>query len=363
LLTMLHAKPDLIVHSKEPLNAEPRLDRLRENFITPQRLFYVRSHGTIPRLDAATHRLSVRGKVAIPLDLSMDEARQRFARRHVTAVLQCAGNRRADMLRVKPVSGDPWQPGAIGNAEWSGAALADVLRAAGVDEASGLHVAFSCLDDIDLEGEQFRFGASIPMAKAMSPEVLLAYEMNGEALAPEHGFPLRVVTPGYAGVRSPKWLAAITVQDAPSDNHMQQRDYKLLPPDVTKETVDWSKGMTINDMPLNSAIFEPAPHAALKAGKTTVRGYAIATKRQVVRVDISVDDGRSWSQAALEPHAEAPWSWVFWQAEVELPAGEHEVVARAWDSAGQTQPALPDDIWNFKGYLSAAWHRVRVKAG
>jgi sulfite oxidase len=362
-LTMPDIEPKLIVHTSEPLNAEPPLDVLRKHFMTPQRFFYVRSHGNIPKLDAASHRLSVRGKVAAPLDLSMDEMRQRFARHSVTAVLQCAGNRRADLLQVKPVSGDPWQPGAIGNVEWGGVALADVLRAAGADVAPECHLAFSCLDDIDLEGERFRFGASIPMAKAMSPDVLLAFEMNGEALAPEHGFPLRVVTPGYAGVRSPKWLASITVQDAPSDNHMQQRDYKLLPPDVTKANVDWSKGMTINDMPLNSAICEPAPHAALKPGKTVLRGYAIATDRQVVRVDVSADGGRNWQQAALERHDELPWAWLFWQAELELPAGEHQLVVRAWDSAGQTQPALPDDIWNFKGYLSAAWHRVPVKAG
>lgn len=358
---MLQSKPDLIVHSVEPLNAEPPLDRLRESFVTPQRFFYVRSHGNIPDLDAASHRLAVRGRVAMPLDLSMDELRTGFRQRSVTAVLQCAGNRRADLLQVKPVSGDPWQAGAIGNAEWTGASLADVLRAAGAEEASGLHVAFSCLDDIALEGKLFRFGASIPMSKAMSPDVLLADQMNGAALAPEHGYPLRVVSPGYAGVRSPKWVAMITVQATPSDNHMQQRDYRLLPPDVTQENVDWSKGMTINNMPLNSAICSPLPHAALKPGMAVVRGYAIATAREVIRVDVSANDGRHWSQATLEHHAEAPWAWVFWQAELELPVGEHRLVVRAWDSAGQTQPALPDDIWNFKGYLGAAWHRVPVK--
>lgn len=362
MLTMFHTKSDLVIHSKEPLNAEPPLARLRENFITPQQIFYVRSHGNIPRLDAARHKLTVNGKVTIPLNLSMDELQTRFPKRQVAAVLQCAGNRRVDMQQVKPVSGDPWAAGAIGNAKWGGVALADVLRAAGADETPTLHVAFSALDDIDLEGEQFRFGASIPMTKALSSDVLLAFEMNGDALPPEHGFPLRVITPGYAGVRSPKWLAAISVQDKPSDNHMQQRDYRLVPPHVTKETVDWSKGMTINDMPLNSAICEPAAHAVLKAGKIVLRGYAIATERQVARVDVSINAGRNWSQAELESHPDTPWSWVFWQAELDLPAGEHELAVRAWDSAGQTQPVLPDDTWNFKGYLSAAWHRVRVTA-
>lgn len=363
MLDLFHSKPDLIVHSKEPLNAEPPLDRLRASYVTPRRDFYVRTHGTIPRLDAAAHRLRVGGRVATPLDLSMDDLRARFPRRTVMAVMQCAGNRRADMQQVRPVSGDPWAPGAIGNAEWAGVALADVLRAAGAEGGASLHVAFESLDDCEVEGERFRYAASIPMAKAMSPEVLLATEMNGEALAPEHGFPLRAVVPGFAGVRSPKWLQAVTVQDRPSDAKPQARDYKLFPPDVTKETADWDKGVTIYDMPLDSAICEPAPHAALKPGATTLRGYAVATARAIVRVDVSADGGRTWRQAELEHDPDAPWSWTFWQATLDLPEGERELAVRAWDSAGQTQPALPDDTWNFKGYLGASWHRIPVKVG
>lgn len=364
MFNLFHSKPDLIVHSEQPLNAEPPLDRLRATYITPQRDFYVRTHGDIPELDAAKHRLRVGGRVATPLDFGMDELRARFPRRTVTAVMQCAGNRRADMQQVHPVSGDPWAPGAIGNAEWAGAALADVLRAAGAEAGEALHIAFSSLDECESEdGERFRYEASIPMAKAMSPEVLLAYEMNGEDLAPEHGAPLRAVVPGFAGVRSPKWLVGITVQDKPSDGHVQARDYKLFPPDVTKETADWGKGVTIYDMPLNAAICEPAPHAKLKAGSTTLRGYAVATARAIVRVDVSADGGRTWHQAELEHDPEAPWSWTFWQATLDLPQGEHELAVRAWDSAGQTQPAAPDDTWNFKGYLSASWHRVPVKVG
>ncbi len=355
------SKPDLIVHSETPYNAEPPLDRLRAGMKTAQPNFYVRSHGNIPHLDAATHRLRVGGRVATPLDLSMAELRQRFPERSVTAVMQCAGNRRADMQPVRPTSGAPWAPGAIGNAEWTGVALADVLRAAGAETGAALHVAFDACDEVEMPNEgRFTYGASIPIAKALSPEVLLAFAMNGEPLALEHGFPLRAVVPGFAGVRSPKWLTAITVQDRPSDNHMQQRDYKLLPPDVTEQTVDWEKGLTIYDMPLNSAICEPAPHAKLTAGSTTLRGYAVATARAVARVDVSIDGGCIWRQAELEQDPAAPWSWTFWHATLDLPKGEHELAVRAWDSAGQTQPALPADIWNFKGYLSAAWHRVHV---
>jgi sulfite oxidase len=364
MFNLFQTKRDLIVHSEEPYNAEPPLAKLRSAFLTAQPDFYVRTHGNIPHLTEAGHRLYVGGQVRTPLDLSVAEMRDRFPRRSVTAVMQCAGNRRGDLQQVRPVSGNPWAAGAIGNAEWTGIALAELLRAAGAEGDPALHVAFTACDEVEMPGEgRFRFGASIPMAKAMSPEVLLVFDMNGEKLAPAHGFPLRAVVPGFAGVRSVKWLAGITVQDRPSDNHMQQRDYKLLPPDMTAETVDWTKGVTIYDMPLNSAICEPAPHATLKPGPATLRGYAIATAREIMRVDVSITGGRSWRQAELEHKPNTPWSWTFWQAVLDLPEGEHELAVRAWDSAGQTQPALPEDVWNVKGYLSAAWHRVAVRVG
>lgn len=355
------SKSGLIVHSEHPYNAEPPLRRLRAAFVTTQDDFYVRCHGDIPHLDERNHRLRIDGKVGTPLNLSMADLRERFPRRTVTAVMQCAGNRRADLRQVRPVAGEPWDCGAIGNAEWTGASLSEVLRAAGADESAALHVAFAACDEYQVEEGRFRYAVSIPLAKAMSPEVLLAYEMNGEALAPEHGFPLRAVVPGYAGVRSPKWLAAVTVRDGPADGHMQAREYKLFPPDVTKETAQWDQGVTIYDMPLNAAICEPAVNAQLRSGDNALRGYAMATARAIVRVDVSIDGGRNWCQAELEPHPASPWSWTFWKITLHLPKGEHELAVRAWDSAAQTQPALPDDTWNFKGYVNASWHRVRVR--
>lgn len=352
---------ELLVHSERPYNAEPPLARLRACFLTPQHEFYVRSHGEVPALDEAHHRLYVSGRVAHPLELSLEELRGRFAWRTVTAVMQCAGNRRAELGAVWPVSGDPWRGGAIGNAEWTGVALADVLRAAGVERDAHLHVAFEASDEVEQQGETFPYGVSIPLDKALSPEVLLAFEMNGEPLTPEHGYPLRAVVPGYAGVRSPKWLVGIDVRDKPSDTPLQHKDYKLFPPNVRPETADWEAGITINDMPLNSVICEPEAHARLPAGPTRVAGYAIATGREVVRVDVSPDGGRHWHQAELEPHPDSPWSWTFWHLTLALPRGQHELVVRAWDSAGQTQPARADDTWNFKGYLCAAWHRLPVE--
>ena len=358
----LKASDEMIVHSRAPYNAEPPLDRLRAAFVTPQKLLYVRSHGDIPDVDAASHRISVEGLVSQPSRFSVDELKHRFAPHTVRAVMQCAGNRRADMRHVRPVSGDPWAGGAIGHAEWTGVALRDVLGAAGCRDGEASHVAFEALDIATTAKGHAPYGVSIPLAKALTADVLLAYAMNGEELAPEHGFPLRVVVPGFAGVRSPKWLARIVVQDAPSQAFQQAEDYKLFPPDMREETQDLARGITIDEMPLNAAICVPSPGTKTRAGKVELRGYATATDRAVTRVDLSADGGRSWCQAEIEAHDASRWSWTFWHATLDLPPGEHELVVRAWDAAGQTQPSMPDDTWNFKGYLSAAWHRVRVTA-
>ncbi len=357
---LLNPKRALYVHSAKPLNAEPPLDRLRGDYLTDVADFYIRSHGDMPDLDGGTHTLRVTGQVARPFDFTVDDLKARFEPRTVVAVLQCAGNRRADLQSVERTTGDPWAPGAIGNAEWTGVALADVLHAAGAS-GEGLHVAFEGADTVDNEGaDNAPYGVSIPIRTAVSRDVLLVWAMNDQPLSREHGAPLRVVVPGHAGVRSTKWLREIRVQDQPSDAFQQAHDYLLFPPDMREATVDLSRGITINEMPLNSAICEPAPGATLARGSTMIRGYAMATDRAITRIDVSINGGRHWRQATIEEHGDARWGWTLWHTTLDIPAGEHELVVRAWDSAGQTQPAHPADIWNFKGYLSAAWHRIRV---
>ncbi|SDN81960.1 sulfite oxidase [Methylobacterium phyllostachyos] len=355
--SLTERKARLIVHGDRPYNAEPPLDRLRAAYRTRAGDFYVRCHGDVPEIDAETSRLTLDGAVDTPMDVSLDDLRGRFRTVTVTATLQCAGNRRADMRAVAPVSGDPWDGGAIGTADWTGVRLGDLLRAAGARTGTDRHVAFESHDVVD--GRPY--GVSIPLAKALAHDTLLAFAMNGEPLLPEHGFPMRAVVPGFAGVRSPKWLRRITVQDHPSDHPIQAGDYKLYPPDVTAETADPARGHTIDTLPLNAAICEPARGAVLGPGACRIRGYAVAGDRAVIRVDVSGDGGRSWIQAALEHAPDAPFAWTFWTAELDLPPGEHDLAVRAWDSAGQTQPALPDDVWNHKGYLCTCWHRVRVR--
>ncbi|GJD66842.1 Protein-methionine-sulfoxide reductase catalytic subunit MsrP [Methylobacterium frigidaeris] len=320
--SLAERKARLIVHGEAPYNAEPPLARLwASSYLTAADDFYVRSYGDLPEIDADAYRLHLGGAIPTALELSLDGLRSRYAEVTVTATMQCAGNRRADMWAVAPVSGDPWDGGAIGTADWTGVRLGDVLREAGIAEGADLHVAFESYDLV--EGRPY--GASIPLAKALAPGTLLAFAMNGAPLLPGHGFPLRAVVPGFAGVRSPKWLKRITVQDHPSDNPIQAEDYKLFPPDVTAETADPALGHTINTMPLNAVICEPARGAPLAAGSTrsaATRHRVIAPscvstsrvmaggpgrRRRLSTMRRHTSPGRSGRSTSISPRASMSW--------------------------------------------------------
>lgn len=361
MTALARAERNLIVRCTNPLNAETAPGKLIASFLTPQAHFYVRSHGPTPDL-AANHRIVVDGMVERPQSFSVADLRRAFPDRTVTATMQCAGNRRAHLQGVAKTSGDPWDVGAIGNAEWTGVALADVLAEAGIKDGT-LFVGTTGADEVDVDGENAPFGASIPIAKALMPDVLIAWAINGEPLAVEHGAPLRLVVPGYAGVRSAKWLTRIEVRDRPSDAPIQSKDYKLFPSSVTKEEAVWDRGLTIEEMPLNAAICSPEDNAHVPSGSCIIKGYAVAFGRPVSRVEVSANGGLDWVQAELIRKANAPWSWTQWRAAVDLSTGLHVLVVRAADGAGQMQPERPEAIWNFAGYLSTAWHRITVTAG
>jgi sulfite oxidase len=348
----------LIVWSEEPLNAETPAELLHRSAMTPNELFFVRSHGSIPELDPAAYRLSVRGLVAEPLTLSLTDLRQRFERVTLDAVLSCAGNRRSELAAIAPIPGQaPWGPGATGNARCGGIRLRDVLQAAGLDTGAA-HVALTGLDRCTEEGEVIPFGGSIPLTKALAPEVLIADEMNGTALPPAHGFPLRVVVPGYIGARSVKWLATITVQGQPSTNYFQARTYRLYPSRVRSETTP-EHGFSLGETPVNSVACQPGEGTVVTGPRVFVRGYAITGgTREIERVEVSLDKGVTFITARLLDGGQAG-AWRLWEAELELGPGPHELVVRAWDSAASTQPENAEGLWNLKGYINNAWHRVR----
>ncbi len=350
--------PDILVRQERPLNAGPTPEQLRRAFLTESSAFFVRNHGDVPMVERDLYRLTLGGLVRKPLKISLDEL-ERLSKVAVTATLQCAGNRREEMMAVKPIPNElGWGNEAVSTAEWKGVPLREILKAVEpLPEAK--HVAFAGLDETERHGHVFNFGGSIPLDKALSSEVLLAWEMNGEPLPPAHGAPLRVVVPGYIGARSVKWLSSITLQEQPSDNYFQAVAYRLFPPGVDHTNVDWDSGLMLGPFNVNSLILSPDQGQALAAGPVTVRGFAFAGEREVARVDVSTDGGRTWTVAEFGPE-HSRWAWRFWEARLDLPAGEHEIVCRAWDTAAQTQPEHPAQVWNFKGYMNNSWHRVRV---
>ena len=333
------------------------LDRL----VTPTDQFFTRSHGTIPRIDPAGWRLEVGGLVDRPTTFSLEDLLRAFPQREVTATLVCAGLRRSEFLALGPLPGElPWGPEPASTGRWTGVALADVLRAAGVGSRAR-HAQFTGLDEVERDGDRFGLGGSIDIGKELGGEVLLAHELNGAPLPVEHGFPLRAVVPGWIGARSVKWLGRITLSEAPSPNYFQSRAYRLQRAIDPERPRDVSAGEALAEVPLNAVIVEPAPDQTVHAGRVAVRGWALGSAGRAVReVELSADDGQTWARARITSEGPA-WTWAFWEGSVELAPGRRVLVARATDSAGAVQPATVGETWNVKGYNNNAWHRVAVR--
>jgi len=355
----LHGKrDDLIVYERDPFNAETGLGSLGTP-VTDTDAFYVRSHGSVPEIDSESWRLRVDGLVERELSLSLETLREAFRERTVTATLQCAGNRRAGLVAVREIPGEaPWGPGATGTASWTGIALADVLALA-APRGNASDVGFEGADPSPEATPPQRFGGSIPLDKASRREVLLAWAMNGQPLAPVHGAPLRAVVPGYIGARSVKWLERIELRSEPWSGYFQHVVYRLVPAEGTPGP---GVGMPLGLVALNSDVLSPRDEETVAAGPVEVRGYAFAGgDRYVARVDVSIDGAATWRQAELLDDL-GRWAWRHWRITLDLPPGDHEVLVRAWDSSAATQPEDEATLWNPKGYVNNARPRIRLRA-
>ena len=248
-------REDMIVHETEPYNAEPPRSALAGRLLTSIETFYARNHGRIPCIHPDAWQLRIDGLVEHPDTLSLMRLRTEFEHREVIATLQCAGNRRADLMAVRDIPGHAaWKAGAISTARWTGVSLADVLARAGLTPGAA-HVAFTACDVAPMARPPQPFGGSIPISKAVAGEVLLAWAMNGRLLPQIHGGPVRLVVPGYIGARSVKWVERITVQDHPSDNYFQAIDYRLLPAGADPELP--GEGLCLGPVALNADILTP----------------------------------------------------------------------------------------------------------
>lgn len=334
-------------------NAETRLEALDiDSYLTPTELFFVRNNSATPLIDAATWRLAIGGDaVAAPFSLSYDELLALPAHT-VTCYLECAGNGRSfyGELTGQPGEGTPWKLGAIGIAEWRGVPLAALLERAGV-RPSAVDVNVVGLDSPPIE-------RPIPIDVALQPDTLLATHMNGEPLPPDHGFPLRLMVPGWIGMGNVKWVGRIDVATERVYVEKNTTDYIMLGPDYPAEPP--ALGGRLDRQVVKSALMLPWP-AVLGAGRQTVRGLAWSPNGRIERVDVSLDGGRTFRPAELFgpnlPRAGTKWSFT-WDAA----PGELTITPRATDETGVTQPAAAEQTWNKLGYLFGAMvpHPVTV---
>ncbi len=334
-----------------PLNAETPLELLTD-YLTPNDLFFVRSHW-IPRMpDAKTWRLKIDGNVARPLSLSLAELKK-LPRVETTCVLQCAGNGRALHSPVLP--GVQWSYGAVGNARWAGVRVRDVLERAGINaNAKHLHL----FGSDDPPGKVPPFHRSIEMGKAMD-DCILAYEMNGAPLPQSHGAPLRMVVPGWAGDHWMKWLVRISASDKPQTGFYMDTAYRWpLKPGEPGVSFKPEEMRPVTEIAVKSNI-TTAPKVARVGVPIDIRGFAFSGAPDIARVEITDDDGAHWKAATLDvrhsAHAWRLWSFRYTPKR----AGIVKLAARATDSRNTAQPRTA--IWNQSGYLYNAWQSVSIE--
>jgi len=316
-------------------------------------MHYLLTHFDIPFVDASSWKLGIEGHVRDPVALGLDELRRR-PEVTVACTLECAGNSRA-RLSPRPLS-MPWLEEAVGTAEWTGTPLSPLLEEAGIEEAA-VEVLFTGLDrGIQGEVEQ-SYERSLPLEEALRPELLLAYEVNGQPLPPQHGFPLRLVVPGWYGMTHVKWLDRITVLTEPFEGFQQAHQYR-------KKQSEEDAGIPVTRILPRSLLIPPGipdfPGRArfLPQGPCLLEGRAWSGWGPITRVEVSVDGGSAWGEAALE-EAVGEFGWVRWTFDWEdVRPGEYELCSRASDAAGNSQPVEPE--WNYGGYINNAVQRVPV---
>jgi DMSO/TMAO reductase YedYZ molybdopterin-dependent catalytic subunit len=329
------------VVTQSPENSETPLADVH-GWVTPTRLFFVRNHFDVPQLDVGSWRLSVGGRVGRPLSLTWHELNE-LPQRSVLATLECAGNGRSFLAQKMP--GVPWGAGAVAHAEWSGVPLRDVLELAELaDEAVEIVGEGADVGSEADHPEPMHFARGVPREKALHRDTLLALRMNGEPLTPSHGFPLRLLVPGWYGVASVKWLTRLDASPTPFRGYFQTVKYTV------QRTVDGDRrSVPIREMAVKSEIVRPFAGEALSLGKQRVFGLAWAGEEPVAKVELSTDGGRSWREAEiLGPWV--PYSWTMWEAlwKVDEP-GEYQLLSRATSAGGQRQPTQYDPLNS--GYL------------
>jgi DMSO/TMAO reductase YedYZ molybdopterin-dependent catalytic subunit len=319
--------------------------------ITPTGMHYLLVHFDIPEVDAASWRLQISGLVARTLTLTLDEIRSRPAVA-MPVTMECAGNGRA-LMHPRPIS-QPWMGDAVGTAEWLGTPLRPLIEEAGVS-AETVEIVFTGADK-GVQGDvPHLYQRSLTLAEASRDEVLLAYEMNGAPLEPQHGFPLRLVVPGWYGMTSVKWLTMIEAIAEPFDGYQMVEAYRYTDSGGEPgEPVDLIRPRAlmippgIPDFLTRGRLVEP--------GTLRLTGRAWAGRTQIAQVEVSTDGGASWTDAALDAPI-GPSAWRGWSFGWDARPGRHVLRVRATDAQGNRQP---ESEWNLQGMGNNMCQRIDV---
>jgi sulfite oxidase len=380
---------ELLVHTLRPYNAEPPNHALC-HMITPETLHYRRTHTPVPLFsDIETEARVTIGfeedvAAGTAVSFSQPEIAAKFGETaDIACTLMCSGNRRSEYNNPEDgeTMGLPWRNGSISTARWQGCYLREVFASLGFTAENTLDRGYNF---VTLKGsEDYHISVPLDIVFSRTGDVTMAWKMNGQVLPRDHGYPLRMIVPGYVGARAVKWLAKVIISKEQTDGmHQRGIAYKQLAPNikaisaVTKQYIEDLP--PIDHVPVLSAICYPEPDQTVSPGqKITLKGYGYSgAGLAIIRVDVSVDGGKTWSQAEAikradatqKPRSKRAWAWSQWEATVTIPketpiGSTIKIVSKAVDDQYNQQPNDPKSIWNLRGILNTAWGNVTVKVG
>lgn len=334
--------PDLINHGSSfemPISGY-------DEFLTPNEMFFVRANGPFT-VDVAPEdwRLTITGLVGNELEFSIDDLKA-METQTITAWIECSGNSRGRFgSDPEPVSGTPWLMGGIGNAEWEGVRVVDLLNEAGVQEGA--------VDVVSTGGDFAEMRRGLPLGKALDPDTMIVWSMNGEDIPNPNGGPLRLLVPGWGGIASTKWIVDLEVIDHAFDGEFNTESYVIV-------DADGAVLRPVQEMGPKSAITSHEPGSTVSAGPQKIFGFAWSGYMGVKMVEVSTDGGENWTEAAITREA-GPYSWVRFEYDWDAPAGNATLASRATDNRALTQPVTVP--WNAKGYGMNAIYEIDVTVG
>lgn len=345
----------LLYHNMNPCNAETVKNLIMDNWITPNHLWYIRNSGKVPKIKD-NYKINING-----LEIKLEDIKHKFTKNEIITTIQCCGNRRKQFNQFKKTNGTSWNYGAISTAKWGGVWLKDLLLYYNFNLDNNIkYIIFESIDSVKI---------SIPIEKVLDPlgNVMLAYQMNDEDLPRDHGYPLRLIVPGYVGIRNLKWIKNISFSDKEAEGPWQSGLlYKIFKNE--EQIKDIKNISSILEIPIQCVIVQPSDGDVIKNSTIEVKGFALSGNgRGILKVEVSIDGGKTWKDAKLvegsEQKSNQAWAWTFWNITFYNNIQQNnnfKIICRATDVLDNKQPPNYIDIWNIRGLNNNSWHTINI---